>query len=314
MWFKQVQVFQLSSLPNIEKLAEKLEPLAFASCLPSMPQSIGWAPPIDDENNLLVRTLNGNSMFCLQIEEKILPATVIRQELAELIKQIETSENRKLRAKEKYSLKDEILISLLPRAFTRLTRVHAYIDTKNQWLVLSTTNAKKTDQFLSLLKKCISEDVYRIDVNNISATMTNWIKNQDYPKTFGIEKAGVLQDAKEESRVIRCKQQSLFAESIQALLNDGCDVVQLALSWQDRVNFTLSNDFSLSAIQFQDEVLDQVKEMEPETLQQQFDADFLIMAEIFSIMLSELRDTFTAKKANIVDLKPAETAPTAVNH
>lgn len=58
--------------------------------------------------------------------------------------------------------------------------------------------------------------------------MTSWLKHQNYSSSFSIEKSCVLQDANHESRVIRCKEQDLFA-SIQTLIKDGCEIKQLAL-------------------------------------------------------------------------------------
>mgnify|MGYP003574952026 FL=1 len=77
-------------------------------------------------------------MICLQVEEKILPAVVIRQELNRKLKKLKRRKNRKVYQKEKYSLKDEFIVTLLPKAFSRLTRVYLY-DIKNHLLVLGTT-------------------------------------------------------------------------------------------------------------------------------------------------------------------------------
>lgn len=76
-----------------------------------------------------------------------MPPIVVRQKLIKKIKQIEVSENRKVGQKEKYALQDEIRATLLPRAFSKLTKVYAYIDTKNHWLILGTANTKKAEQF-----------------------------------------------------------------------------------------------------------------------------------------------------------------------
>lgn len=288
MWFKQAQFFELSSDFRIspQELDEKLKLLTFTPCLPSMPMSIGWTSPVEDEK--LVRTIHGYLAFCLRCEEKILPANVIRQELNELIKQMESSQHRKLRQKEKYSLKDEVTAALLPRAFSRYTDIHAYLDTQNKRLVLGTTNAKKTEQFISLLGKSLNIEVHPYAVKSPAQVMTQWLKHQDYPKAFAIEKACVLQDAQQEKRMIRCKQQDLFAGSIQELIKDGCEVIQLALTWHDRIHFALAKDFSLSSMQFMDELREQVKEMEAETKQQQFDADLLIMGETLSGLINDL--------------------------
>ena len=142
MWFKQSKLFQLTDSPRCSPidLAEKLADLAFRPCRPSMYDSAGWVSPIDEEGMPLVEEINGYIMICLQVEEKILPATVVRQELSKRVKEIEKSENRKMRPREKYSLKDEITAALLPRAFSKFTRIYAYIDTKNNWLILGTNN------------------------------------------------------------------------------------------------------------------------------------------------------------------------------
>lgn len=309
MWFKQVQLFQLADSIRYspDEFAEKLAPFAFTSCLPSFASSAGWTSPFDDDGAPLVHALNGYILFCLQIEDKILPATVIRQELNEKIKEIETASDRKVRQKEKLSLKDEVTMTLLPRAFSKFTRLYAYIDTKTQRLVLNSTHAGKTEEFLALFKKSVTEAIQPIDVKKVSPELTHWLKNQNYPNIFSVENAGVLQDPEQQNRVIRCQNQDLFASSIQALIKDGCAVKQLAICWQDRVNFVLADDFSLRSIKYEDEILQQVKEMDVETKQQQFDADFFIMTEVLTALLNDLLHLFakeevTEEKDQIAEL------------
>jgi len=294
MWFKQLQLFQLtdSSTYQINTLIDKLEPLAFKPCLPSTFSSVGWVSPVDEEDAQLARSINGCIMLCLQVEDKILPATVIRQELSERIKHIETTESRKVYQKEKLALKDDIIMTLLPRAFSKHTKLYAYIDTKNQWLVLGTNNTKKAEQFISMFKRSISDKVHPFEIKKLSSTMTHWLKNQNYPSSFAIEKACVLQDPNQQNRIIRCQHQDLFASGIQALIKDGCEAQQLALSWHDQVNFVLSSTFSLSGIKFLDHVKEQISEIEAETKQQLFHADFLIMTGTFSSLLKELLGQF----------------------
>lgn len=306
MWFKQIQIFQIPQLSySAEKLVEKLEQLIFKPCLPSLPSSAGWATPADEEGAALIRTINGCFMLCLQIEEKILPATVIRQALLDKIKELEAKEDRKVYKKEKLALKDEVVLTLLPRAFTKFTRIYGYLDTKNNWLVLGTSNQKKAEQFISILKKTINEEIHALDIERISHSLTQWLQHRNFPSSFNIEKSCVLQDPRQQTRVIRCQQQDLFASSIQALIKDGCEAKQLALSWQDRVSFVLADDFSLSSIKFQDALLSEAKDLEPETKQQQLDADFLIMTETFSRMLKELFSCFIGSTINAGEPIPA---------
>lgn len=294
MWFKQIQIFQLKETKPfvLEHVLEKLAPLAFRPCLPSLPNSSGWVAPLDEEGAALARTVNGNIMLCVQYEEKLLPGIVIRQELIKKIREIEKAQDRKVGQKEKLNLKDEIIISLLPRAFSKFSRTYAYINTKNSTLVLGTKNPKKTEQFIGLFKKSLSEHIHPLEVNQVTSTITHWLQHQSHPNSFAIEKAAVFQDPQEKQRVIRCQQQNLFAQSIQQLVKEGCQVKQLAFSWQDRINFVLNADFTLSAIKYNDEITGQSKEMEAETKQQQFDADVYIMSESLSALLHELASEF----------------------
>jgi recombination associated protein RdgC len=116
-----------------------------------------------------------------------------------------------------------------------------------------------------------------------------------------------LQDPSEQTRIIRCQQQDLFAASIQALLKDGCEVKQIALCWHDRVRFVLAEDFSLRSIRLEEEVIAAAKEIDVESKQQQFAADFFLMTETYSGLIEDLLKTFakgeTKEKA---DAQPAE--------
>ncbi len=300
MLFKQIQLFQLkpSSSFFYDQLVERLQLLPFQACLPSIPISAGWVAPVDESNASLVEQINNRLMICMQIEERILPAAVVRQELEEKVRQLEAARSRKLGKKEKNSLKDEVIMTLLPRSFSKLSRIYAYIDIKNNWLVLGSTNKKKTEQFLSLFKKSVGEPLNSFEIHKIPPVITQWVKNKDYPEAFSIEKKGVLQDANQKTRIIRCQQQDLFVNSIHDFIKDGCELKQIALMWRDSIRFVLSDDFTVRSIKFEDELIDQVKELEAETRQQKFMADFFMMTETLSGLLQDLLAVFAKTEKN----------------
>jgi len=57
-------------------------------------------------------------------------------------------------------------------------------------------------------------------------------------------------------------------------------------------------DLSLQGIHFKDEIIAQVKEMEANTKQQQFNADFFIMTETLNGLLNDLLSSFADKKSS----------------
>jgi recombination associated protein RdgC len=296
MWFKQAQFFQLADpiSYDAEKLEKKLTPLAFTPCLPSLRSSHGWVCPVpDSDNGPLVHAASGYMMLCFQTEEKILPSGVINQAVQDKIKELEAVGARKVGRKEKTNLKEQMTFELLPRAFTRLVRTYAYIDTKNQLLILSTTNASKTEQFLELFKQCGGESLQSLELKKLSPIMTSWINENRDPSQFSTQKTCVLQDPQNQTQVIRCQQHDLSASSIQEFIKEGYEVKKLGMAWQDRMNFVLSDDFSLSNIQFQDTIREQANEIEGEDAQQRFDADFFIMTETFGHLLNDLLPLFS---------------------
>lgn len=294
MWFRQAQIFQLCNPPHItsERLTELFESLMYKPCLATMPLTMGWCSVIDEPDAPVVRGFNGCYIFCLLIEEKILPATVVRQHVNERIKQLEASENRKVYKREIYALKDEVTQLLLTKAFSKFSRVYAYIDTRHNWLVLGTTNKKKTEQFFSIFKKVFSEHIQNFKFKKGSTVLTHWLKHQDYPTNLAIEKSAVLQDPMQQTRVIRCQQQNLFNENILSFIDEGFEIKQLALSWQDQIHFTLSEFVLFQGIKFQDELLKQAEDLEAETLQQEFDANFLIMLEALTGLFKDILELF----------------------
>ncbi len=295
MLLKQIQLFRFSDSTCfvLENLLQRLDQLTFNACLPSTSFSAGWVPPIEENEIPLALSINGKIMICLQIEEKILPASVVQQELRDKIKEIaEQEQGRKVYKKEKQNLKDEIIMTLLPNAFSKLTRIYAYIDPQNQWLVLGTINVKKTEQFIDIFKKSISESISQFQLRKIPLIMTDWVRHKNYPTAIAIEKACVLQDPKQQSRIIRCQQQDVFANGIQTLINEGCEIIQLALQWQDHLQFTFSHKFHLQGLRFGVDIIAEAQEIEAETKLQQFTADFFMMTQTLAQLLNELLNIF----------------------
>ena len=302
MLIKQAQIFQLSALDKLlEDLEDKLEKLEFTPCPPSIPISIGWISPLEEfpdeeESDHFMYKIDSYIILCLKIEEKILPNTVVQQELKDQIKQIEYLENRKVGQKEKFILKVQITAKLLPKAFSQFTKIYAYIDLKKERLILGTINTKKTAQFILLFKKILLEELQPFDeINTLSNIMTEWLENQDCPAEFSIEKNCVLQDPNNQMRMIRCQQQDLLSPNIQALIKDGYKIKQLALNWQDQIDFILTNRLLLNSIRFTDQFLEQVKVVDVEP-KQQFYSNFLIMAEALSNLLEDLLGVVVTKQ------------------
>lgn len=294
MWFKQAKILQLAKNFTItaSELNDKLSPLSFTPCLPSLPSSVGFLPPVGDleSEDSLVRDVGGNLMLCMQFEEKILPATVVNQHVADKVKAIEKNEDRRVRQKEKLSIKDDVTVTLMPRAFTKFSKVYAYFDTHNNWLVINTTSAAKYEKLIALIQKAFGEtlDIKALIIDDIGPKMTRNLMHDDFPTAFEVMKKAVFQDPNQESRIIRCQHQDLFADSMMSLIKDGCRVKQLALTWHDQVSFAITDESTFLSVSYEDELLESAKDLDSETKEQVFDASMMIMTKSLSHMISDL--------------------------
>lgn len=290
MWFKQASLFTFTKPFKFKEseLITLLEPLSFTPCLPSLISSIGWVSPLGVNNASLVYSANGFMLLCLQFEEKILPATVIRQAVAEKVAIIEEKEGRVVRSKEKQSIKEELTQTLLPQAFTKKTPLYAYIDTQKQWMVLNSNTPAKIERFISFFKRVITPiNINALETQKISPIMTHWLKEAP-PSTLVVGESAVLQDPQQYRRIIRCQNQNLLASGIQALIKEGCEITQLALQWKDQIRFTLTSEFSLRHIRFDEGILSLAQDDYVETVQQRFDTDFVLMTETLRNLIEDL--------------------------
>lgn len=299
MWFKQIQLYELSSplAYQPEELAAALENFTLIPCLPSLPLSLGWVSPFEKEEAPLVMGADGYMLICLGISEKILPATVVRQKLIEEIKTIESKENRRVGQRQRQALKDEVVQNLLPKAFINTKTLFACIDTRHHWLWLATTSAKQSEQFLLAWQKVLPAiGLVRPELNKVSSTLTHWMQHFSQPKPFTLEKNFVLQDIRQQSRIIRCQQQALSAPGIQSLLKEGCEVRQLALKWHDRIEFVIDDELQLRSVKFSDELISQAKDAVDDSPEIKLATDFTLLTANLTELYQDLLACFGKKK------------------
>lgn len=157
MWFRNLTLFRLvEPLPlNAEALTARLESHAFQPCLSHQPSSAGWTAPLGRKARDLIHAVAGRWLFCLRTEEKLLPAIVINQALAERVAMIEDEQRRPVRRREKQELREQLVHELLPRALTRSRRSYAYLDTTSGWLVVDSASPRIVEELTGALRKAL---------------------------------------------------------------------------------------------------------------------------------------------------------------
>src|SRR5690606_32859685 len=145
---------------------------------------------------------------------------------------------------------DEIVMQLLPRAFTRTNVTDAIICPRDGWVVVDASSARRAEDLLSLLREGTSSLPVRPMNVKIApaACMTDWVKTGQAPEGLIISDECVLLDTGEASAYVRCKRQDLGSDEIQQHLAVGKQVSQLALHWHDKLSFTLDDKLAVKRL------------------------------------------------------------------
>ena len=281
MWFKNLQLYRLTEEFKLdaEQLHEKLQQRITKSVQGLDTFSLGWDKPLGREGQLLTHAVNNCIMVCMRREERLLPASVVREVLEEKVAEIEAAESRTVGRKEKQQLKDEITITLLPKAFTRSSRTFAYIDLSSQWVLVDTPSAKKAEDVLSLMRETLgSFKVKPFEVNQAPmAILTDWLKRQP-PTDFALQDECELRDTLEDGGIVRLRRHGMAGTEIEAHLDAGKMVTRLAVEWEEKIACVLCDDVTIKRLKFLGVLQDESGEAEAESFAEQFDVDFAIMS------------------------------------
>ncbi len=294
MWFKNLRSYWLTQdFPlSAEELHDKLEAQAFSPCSPAQPLSVGFVPPLGGDSQQLVHAADGRLLLCLKREEKILPASVIREQLDEKIEHIETEEARKVYRKERLTLKDEIIMDLLPRAFSKNSHSYAIIDSRAKAVFIDAASAARAEDLLSLLREALgSLPVVLPQVNQApKGVMTSWITDNNLPQDFELGHDCELREPGDDGSVVRCRGIELRSEEVQAHLDAGREISRIALNWDERVSLLLAEDLVLRRLKFTEELMKENEDLAEADDAARIDADFALLsstlAELHKRMLA----------------------------
>ncbi|KAH8299028.1 hypothetical protein KR044_007887 [Drosophila immigrans] len=268
-------------------MEKQLSAFAFTPCGSQDMAKTGWVSPMGSHSDALTHAVNGQIVICARKEEKILPSPVIKQELQAKIERLEAEQHRKLKKTEKDALKDEVLHSLLPRAFSRFNQTFMWIDTVNDLIMVDAASAKRAEDTLALLRKSLgSLPVVPLTMESpIELTLTEWVRSGEMPAGFAIQDEAELKAILEEGGVIRCKKQNLISDEIAVHIEAGKLVTKLAVDWQERIQLMLSDDGSLKRLKFADTLREQNDDIDRDDFAQRFDADFILMTSELAALI-----------------------------
>lgn len=261
--FKNLIIYRIAQgwAPDLQAAEEALAKAPFMECGATQEKSCGWVPPRGEAHGALVESIGGQWIARLMTETKAIPASVLARKVKEKADRIEQETGRKPGKKESRELKDEAKLDLLPMAFTKQAGMWVWIDPTNRLLVLDTGSQGRADEVVTLLVEALPGlSVSLLNTQNSpQAAMAHWLKEQEPPQGFTVDRECELKSASEEKAVVKYGRHPLDIAEVQQHIQQGKLPTKLALTWDDRVSFVLTKGLQIKKLAFLDSVFEGTK-------------------------------------------------------
>ncbi|CAN5301114.1 recombination-associated protein RdgC [soil metagenome] len=297
--FKNACIFRIATdffLPSLAALEEALQSTQFLHCAPTQPESVGWVAPRGNKSSVLAEAVGTSVILRLQTERRPLPASAVKDTVDAMVEVYKQQTGReRVGSKIKKEFKEEAIQTLLPRAFTKRSAVTLWIDPVNHWLVVdsgSLTGADKVISYLidtlaSIPGACPGIMVKPVQTDMHPGTsMAHWLASSETPYNFTVDRDCELKMPDDQKSTVRYSRHTLEIDEVAEHIAAGKMPTQLAMTWNERVSFVLSDMGRIGKIKLLDVVLDGMGEAGKED--DGFDADAAIVTGELSALIPDL--------------------------
>ena len=297
--FKSASFFRIATdfvLPPLEALEEALQTAQFMPCGATQAESVGWVPPRGNKSTVMVETVGTQVILRLSIERRPVPASAVKAEVEARVEKYKQETGReRASAKIKKEFKEEAMQALLPRAFTKRSSTTLWIDPVNQFLVVDSASLTGADKVVSQLIEALSEipgsrpGLMAKPVQTAmaaSAAMAHWLSSREAPVGFTVDRDCELKMPDDQKSTVRYSRHTLEIDEVAEHIASGKVPTQLAMTWNERVSFVLTDMAQVKKIKLLDVVLDGVLENGKDD--DGFDTDAAIITGELSALMPDL--------------------------
>ena len=283
MWFKNAKVYRLTqSLTLDEELLERaLLEHHFRPCGKQDISTSGFQSPFAQarrKDGPMFHKVSDRFWFCLRKQERLLPSSVVNNELSQKVADIEAQTGAPVGKKAQQDLKQQIITTLLPQAFTKDSYTQGFVSVSTGLVVVEASSDSRAEAFLAMLRKVLgSLPVVPLVQSNVGVLLTDWLQTQTPPALALLDEAEFVADDDSGSS-FKCKNQALDSDEVHTLLAAGKRVRQLSIAWEERLSCMVTDEGAFKKIRFTDILQDTLNDIPKEEKAARLDAEFALMS------------------------------------
>jgi recombination associated protein RdgC len=215
----------------------------------------------------------------------------VRQYAQAKLIEIEAAQGYKPGRKQVREVVEQMEAELLPRAFAKRGLTYVWIDPVNRWLLVDASSSARADEVMEHLKLSLGELPVTLIKTQLapSTAMTQWLAAGEAPGSFSIDRDCELRAAAEERAAVRYVRHNLDSDEVRAHIAGGKSATRLAITWNDRISFVLTEQLQIKKLAFLD-LLKEDAERQAENADDLFAADFTLMCGELAQLLAHLID------------------------
>lgn len=278
--FKNLLVYRVGPdwSVGLEEVEESLSKERFIECGATQATSAGWVEPRGNGPGPLVESVGGQWLMKLMVEQKVLPGAVVKRRSTEIAEQIEKTTGRKPGKRESKEIKEQAVLELLPMAFTKQAAINVWLDPKRRLLMIDTSSATRAESVVTYLVKALDGFAVSQFQTTLSpaVAMSAWLASGEAPSGFSVDRELELKSVDEMKSVVRYSRHLLDIDEVRQHIQTGKQPTKLAMTWQGRVSFMLTDALQIKKLGFEDVVFEGAKGSRADTKDDGFDTDAAI--------------------------------------
>ena len=297
MLFKNIVAYELDkgAFPDsAEAFSDLLRPLAFTPLLGSEERRIGFAPPCEASDELVVSLGGDGYALSLRTDKKTIPASTLKRLVKEKADAIEQTDGYKPGRKQLKEIKKDLMHELLPKTLPATSSL--FIIIKGQTLFIGASSVNAADNAVGIILSALKGIGLAFPFSvNLPKHMTQWLLDDHVSDVLTVGDFALLEGG---GASVQWKNQEAEASELAKHINEGGkEAAKIGLEYRaqgsglDPLSFCISAKGIISQIKVHesDDDIDSDEDADSDPMSQ-FLSNAAITASVSDALVSGIKD------------------------